>query len=102
MCVVDPFLNVIIDNGGIDSSDFDLFPADEKVVVLDPPVDMFDLLVMPKVFPSKGQARKNWKHSSLVPPGFSMWVCGKDKRQLTILLPKFQPTFWWVLEGVGL
>ena len=81
------FLNVIIDNGNIRSSDRDaLFPADEEVHFLSTDTDIFDLLVLLGTFSSKSQARKNWKHGPLQ-PGWSEFFVGKIKRQLCIWNP---------------
>lgn len=81
------FLNVIIDNGNVRESDRDdIFPADEEVNLLPPETDIFDLLVMLGAFPSKTQARKNWKHGP-IPDGWSEFYVGKLRRHLCIWNP---------------
>jgi len=49
--------------------------------------DMYDLLKHIGAFPSKGQARKNWKHSEGpdIPKGFSIFTFGKLKHELYVL-----------------
>lgn len=55
-------------------------PSDQLTVL--------DLLVMMDVFPSKGQARKNWKGPVEIPDGFSDFLgLGKHRRRLTIWKP---------------
>lgn len=56
------------------------------------PFDMFDLLVVLGVFPSKGQARKNWKATGKdFPPGFNHFVIGKMKHKVWIWNPVPSP-----------
>tara|TARA_Y100000310_G_C20593346_1_gene769240 strand:- start:1178 stop:1357 length:180 start_codon:yes stop_codon:yes gene_type:complete len=50
--------------------------------------DIFDLLVNIGLFPSKSQARKNWKREKEIPAGFSDFPnLGKKKLRMTILNP---------------
>lgn len=70
------FLNVIVDNSNSDPRDLWLFARDdglndEEVMVVSGAFDIFDLLLMLKAFPSKGQARKNWKHGDFLPKGWN-------------------------------
>jgi hypothetical protein len=63
---------------------------DESIIMLSPEDkrDVLDLLVEMGVFPSKGQARKNWKGSVTIPSGFSDFAgIGKMRRRLTIWNP---------------
>jgi hypothetical protein len=52
-------------------------PKTVDVNVEDPAWSMIDVLVAAGVFPSKGQARKNWNKAIEVPPGDSMITVGK-------------------------
>jgi hypothetical protein len=99
-------LNVMIDNGNIWPDDHELFgfwtqcKDDESgleffmlniepFIVLKPAeTDMFDLLVRLEAFPSKGQARKNWKGPATIPDGWTELFVGKGRRQLCIWNPK--------------
>lgn len=66
----------------------DLEGRTESVEYIEPGVDMFDILVTMKLFPSKGQARKNWKHTGgEIPAGFNMWTVGKLKQILAVWVP---------------
>lgn len=50
--------------------------------------DMFDLLVICGAFTSKGQARKNWRHTGQdIPKGFNEFVVGKKRVPLTVWNP---------------
>lgn len=61
---------------------------DPAIVYLEPDTDMFDILVAAKLFPSKGQARKNWKETGRdVPAGFNLWTVGKLKQLLAVWVP---------------
>jgi hypothetical protein len=76
------FLNLAVRNAHYDPSLLlALFPADEWVEVVDKVTfDMYDLLVRVGAFPSRGQARKNWKLTGAdIPPGFNHWVIGKKR-----------------------
>jgi len=87
------FLNVIVDNGNSDPKDLWLFADDngvndQEVMVVSPTVDIFDLLLMLRVFPSKGQARKNWKYGTIIPDGWSEFKIGKFKHHLCMWNPQ--------------
>ena len=89
------YLNVIIVNNLAHDTDREcLFPDNENVVLIktDNPVirDMLDLLVLLEAFPSRGQARKNWKGPVAFPSGWNEYIVGKKKRQLCI----WNPTEW--------
>ena len=54
---------------------------------------MFDLLVLSGFFPSKGQARKNWKGPAEIPAGYSEFEVGKgQRRQIFFIVSPFDPT----------
>jgi len=81
------FLNAVIDNGNVWPSDCDsLFPTNEEVLFFSSDTDIFDLLILIGAFPSRSQARKNWKHGSLQ-SGWSEFFVGKIKRHLCIWNP---------------
>jgi len=88
--------NFIIKNGNELPGDAELFFSKEPVVFLEN-VTMIDLLVYISIFPSKGQARKNWepiqKKLELdpmeIPEGWSdFYGLGKLNHRITILNPK--------------
>ncbi len=89
--------NFIIKNKHFKSGDEFLFFGNEDKIILiecpllnktgDKPIDIFDLLVFAKFFPSKGVARKNW-HRQGMPQGFEEFKnIGKFKKSMTILNP---------------
>lgn len=97
-------LNVMVDNGHLKEGDFERFfsspnrsswdvlgmdEGESAITVKPGQKDMFDLLVMLGIFPSKGQAMKNWKKSGReIPIGFSDFEqIGKLNNRLTILNP---------------
>jgi len=84
------FLNIIVDNGNVWDGDKELIFGDEEAVRVSPNTTIFDLLIMIEAFPSKNQAKKNWKHGSTIPSGFSEFFIGKLKRHLVI----WNPTKW--------
>lgn len=58
------------------------------IMYVESTADIFDILVAAKLFPSKGQARKNWKETGKdVPPGFNLWTVGKLKQLLAVWVP---------------
>jgi hypothetical protein len=85
--------NFLILNGNEKEGDCELFfgcPKEEVVQVpIDSKWDMFDILVCSGIFPSKGQARKNWKKTDgEIPAGFSDFAkLGKLNCRITILNP---------------
>lgn len=56
---------------------------DENATVVDSP-DLLAILVQCGLFPSKGQARKNWKGPVEVPFGFSTFTVGKHRTVLNV------------------
>lgn len=82
------FLNILI-LGNIEPGDVAaLFPKGESIEAFRPEeVDIFDLLVKLGAFPSKSQARKNWKGPTEIPQGWSEFTIGKMKRKLCIWNP---------------
>lgn len=53
------------------------------------PIDLFDVLVMLDLQPSRGQAKKNWRKEGgpAFPPGFHDWFIGKRKTRITVWFP---------------
>ena len=87
------FLNVIVESDNVRPEDLWLFAGkdgqnDEEVMIISAAVDIFDLLIMLKAFPSKGQARKNWKHGDCMPKGWNEFKVGKFKHHLCIWNPQ--------------
>jgi hypothetical protein len=56
---------------------------DENATVVESP-DMLAILVQCDLFPSKGQARKNWKGPTEAPHGFSTFTVGKHRTVVNI------------------
>ena len=86
------FLNVIVDNGNSDPEDLWLFANDDgtndqEVMVISSVIDIFDLLLLLRAFPSKSQARKNWKGGGIL-DGWSEFRVGKFKHHLCIWNPQ--------------
>lgn len=54
---------------------------------------MWDILTLAGVFPSKSQARKNWKGEVEIPWGFNQWTVGKQRTVITVWRPMPDPTF---------
>lgn len=92
--------DIVVDNGNVKDWDVETIFGFEGTIWgfdgrPDPPVNvikpgeftMIDLLVMLGTFPSKSQARKNWKGPVDIPGGYSEWTCGKMRRQLNIWNP---------------
>lgn len=49
--------------------------------------DILDVLVLLNVFPSRSQARKNWKGPIQFPPGVSDFTVGKQRHSVWIWNP---------------
>lgn len=86
-------LNIIIISERVLDRDRELLFPDEEIVFTirsDNPIvrDMLDVLVLMKVFPSRSQARKNWKGSIPFPTGWNEWFLGKKKRHLCLWNPE--------------
>ena len=84
------FLNVVVSNEYVQEYDRNtLFPDNEDVLVLWPghKKDIYDLLIIIGAFPSKSQARKNWKGPSYIPTGWNEFWVAKAKRHLCIWNP---------------
>lgn len=82
------FLNVVVVDKAKWSDVEALFPWNEEIFFISAGTfDMADLLVKIEAFPSKSQARKNWKGSLELPPGWSEFWIGKKKRQICIWNP---------------
>lgn len=84
-------LNVIIMNEFVEENDAEIVFDDAEVLLIrkdNPRIkDVLDLLVIMECFPSKSQARKNWKGPIEWPDGFSEFTIGKLKRTLCIWNP---------------
>lgn len=88
-------LNFIVANGEELHTDASLFFSDKNGKVHEPVIeitsdkDMYDILVMADIFPSKGQARKNWTRTGAeIPKGFTdLTNIGKLRHRITILNP---------------
>ena len=80
-------LNILVLNGFVQESDRENIFSDEEVMAVSPLTSMIDLVVRIGAFPSKSQARKNWKGASEIPDGFTEHFIGKKKRHLCIWNP---------------
>lgn len=86
--VNDRELNVVVRNQFFVGDEDIVFFDGEPVWLAHENVDMFDLLLALGVFPSKSQARKNWKGPSTIPDGFSRFEkIGHLRKSLFILKP---------------
>lgn len=83
------YLNIIITSENVREDDRDyLFPRDEDITYLSlDQTSMPDLLVQLGAFPSRGQAKKNWKGPQEIPGGWSHFFVGKLRRELCIWNP---------------
>ena len=82
--------NYIVDNEFITLDTPHLFFGDKEEIILVPEsYTMADILVDAGIFPSKSQAQKNWKRSSMtIPEGFNDFQhIGKLRHRITILRP---------------
>lgn len=83
--------NYIVLNGNNERDDAELFFPSEVVtyICVGGRVTMWDILLHAGLFPSKGQARKNWTRTGAdVPGGFSYFThLGCAHSRLTILNP---------------
>lgn len=77
--------NFIVNKEGFVGDEQALFFDNEPIEFVPNTWTMIDLLVHVGLFPSKGQARKNWKQETEIPEGFSQFVVGKLKNKITIL-----------------
>lgn len=88
-------LNFTVPNGNELPTDVSLFFSDESglvqepVIEISPDKDMYDILVLAGIFPSKGQAKKNWARTGAeIPKGFTdLTNIGKLRHRITILNP---------------
>lgn len=87
------FLNIIVANGKIRDTDREtLFPDNEKITTVWPGGkqlrDILDALVILEVFPSRSQARKNWRGETTFPDGWTtLTKLGKKRKKLYIWNP---------------
>lgn len=86
-------LNVVVLNNNVDAIDMlwfmkQLFKDDPITTVTDG-VDMYNLLVMLEVFPSRSEAKKNWTRTGReILPGYNeIKDIGKQKKALYIWNP---------------
>ncbi|MDE2425664.1 MAG: hypothetical protein KGO96_07140 [Elusimicrobia bacterium] len=79
-----------MDNGNIHETDFNLFDLkeNEPIVFVKHNTSMIDLLVELGLFPSKGQARKNWWGPVELPDGWFQFSFGKRKIDIAIWNPQ--------------
>lgn len=84
-----PGINYIVENEYYTEDLEDLFFQGEPCIHIPPDKTMPDILVDAGVFPSRGQARKNWTRSGVeIPPGFSDFLgIGKKRLRISILCP---------------
>jgi len=85
-------VNLVVNNGNVFGDESDLFFGGESISFISPNVDMWEILVRTSIFPSRSQARKNWKHSGeKIPDGFSDFEhIGKLHHRITILNPTIE------------
>jgi hypothetical protein len=84
-------LNVVILNENFDGNMQRQLFGDEMVdYYMENEYDMYDILVLFKVFASRGEARKNWTRTGKeIPPGYNEFRgIGKHKKSLYIWNPK--------------
>lgn len=81
--------NFIVINGNNEERDKKLFFDDEDIIFISNEADMFDVLVIAKLFKSKSEARKNWKRTGKdIPKGFTcLERLGMLKHNIYILNP---------------
>lgn len=86
-------LNIIVvnenfeDNKSCVAAFFEPMAPGEKIEFVNEVPDLFDLLVKLGLFPSKGQARKNWKRGPLL-PGFNYWRrLGRFNKEIAVWIP---------------
>lgn len=77
----------IVENGLNRPDDVRLFGLNNPILIPNEST-MIDVLVIAGIFPSKGQARKNWHGPVEIPGGLSQWVVGKLRNKITILKVK--------------
>jgi hypothetical protein len=87
---VDPKRNhcFVLMNRHLHGLDKLLFHNDDQKWFCYEPKTMLDLLVQAEIFPSKGQARKNWNGPVEIPPGWSEYHrIGKYRQSVFVLNP---------------
>ena len=85
-------LNIVVQNPAWCPRLEQLLFHDEPVNRISPDskaFDLFDLLVMLDIFPSRGQAKKGWNKPGGpgFPPGFHDWFIGKRRVRITTWVP---------------
>lgn len=73
-------LNVIVANGNEQDNDRNFFSPNDKIALIPTQADMFDILVIAGIWPSKNQARKNWSGEKSIPVGWTDITLGKKNR----------------------
>lgn len=82
--IKDNFTNIVISDNP-DKELCDLIFSDEPWDVLPGKADIFDILVFAKCFPSRGQAKNNWKKTDrIIETGCTAFVVGKKKLAVCI------------------
>ena len=80
--------NFIVANDFAKDTDRPFFFEDEEVNTLTVDNDMLDVLVIAKIFSSRGQAKKNgWAGKEVIPNGWTEFTVGKKKHQIFIWNP---------------
>lgn len=80
-------LNILIAHPNFSERDRRLIFDDDPFTVLPRPASMLDVLIAAEIFPSKGQARKNWQGSVEIPVGLSFFEVGKRRLHLWVHNP---------------
>lgn len=93
--------NFIVDNEFRLGDEAELFFDGERIILVPSGITMFEILVLAGIFPSMGQAKKNWKGERDVPTGFSQILVGKLRNRITILQPTQDNLITENKEGVG-
>lgn len=89
--------SVVVNNGKIHPTDIDMFNLmpGEKIIEVSPEADIFDVLVTVKLFPSRGQAKKNWRGPGPeIPKGWFETIIGKFRISLAIWNPETALEEW--------
>lgn len=93
ICALSPDLCgcFIVRNAALLLEDRDsLFKAEDRVEIVEEGSDILDLLVKMGIFPSRGQARKNWRGPVEIPGGWTEAATskGRNRRFLFIWNPQ--------------
>lgn len=80
-------VNILIEHPNFSKRDRRLIFEDDVATTLPRGATMADVLVLAGVFPSKTQARKNWKGDNEIPEGLNKFH-NVGKRRITIFVHK--------------